>query len=124
VTYHGFVQPKDLAFLFQRMDLFVLPSLYEPWGVVVHEAAFSGLPLLVSDSVGAADDFVVDGMNGWVFSSGDVKAVMACIRMFNQLSGEEKQLMSEKSRILARSVVMETWARSANQILIEKTCAE
>jgi hypothetical protein len=40
--------------------------------------------------------------------------------MFNQLSGEEKQLMSEKSRTLARSVVMETWAISANQILNEK----
>jgi glycosyltransferase involved in cell wall biosynthesis len=124
VTYHGFVQPKDLAFLFQRMDIFVLPSLYEPWGVVVHEAAFSGLPLLVSDAVGAADDFVVEGMNGWVFSSGDVKALMVCIRKFNQLSGEEKQAMSEKSRALARSVVMETWAISAHQILKEKSCAE
>jgi glycosyltransferase involved in cell wall biosynthesis len=124
VTYHGFVQPKDLALLFQKMDLFVLPSLYEPWGVVVHEAAFSGLPLIVSDSVGAGDDFVADGMNGWVFSSGDVKAVMDCIRKFDQLSSEEKLAMSKKSRTLARGVVMGTWTKSANQILNEMSCAE
>jgi glycosyltransferase involved in cell wall biosynthesis len=124
ITYHGFVQPTELALLFQKMDLFVLPSLYEPWGVVVHEAAFAGLPLLVSNAVGSADAFLEDGKNGWVFAQGDLSALILGIMKFSQLSPEQRQAMSHHSKMLARSVVLESWSSAANQILSLPTCAE
>jgi glycosyltransferase involved in cell wall biosynthesis len=124
IIYHGFVQPRDLALLFQKMDLFVLPSLYEPWGVVVHEAAFAGLPLLVSDAVGSADAFLENGRNGWLIPHGDTSAMIEGIDRYAQLSLEQKQAMSNHSKRLARSVVLDSWAQSANQIINDKSCAE
>lgn len=124
VIYHGFVQPKDLAFLFQKMDLFVLPSFYEPWGVVVHEAAFAGLPLLVSDAVGSADAFLENGRNGWLFPQGDLSALIEGINRYDQLSPEQRQAMSQHSKMLARSVVLESWSSVANKIISDRSCAE
>ena len=124
ITYHGFVQPKDLALLFHRMDLFVLPSLYEPWGVVVHEAAFAGLPLLVSDAVGSADAFLENGRNGWLFPQGDLSAMIEGINRYDQLSPEQRQAMSQHSKMLARLVVLESWSSVANKIISDRSCAE
>lgn len=45
-------------------DVFALLSRHEPWGVAVNEAAACGLPLLLSDRVGAASDLLEDGWNG------------------------------------------------------------
>jgi glycosyltransferase involved in cell wall biosynthesis len=45
-------------------DLFALLSRHEPWGVAVNEAAACGLPLVLSDRVGAAFDLLEDGRNG------------------------------------------------------------
>lgn len=117
IAYHGFVQPEELAVIFQKMDLFVLPSMYEPWGVVVHEAAFAGLPLLVSDAVGAADAFVENDKNGWVFDQGDLSAIIHGIRRFSQLPPAIRQSMSDHSKMLARLVVLDSWSLAANKII-------
>ena len=124
ITYHGFVQPKDLAVLFQSMDVFVLPSTYEPWGVVVHEAAFAGLAIMVSDAVGSGDAFVETGKNGWVFSNDDFPKWMEQLRQYQCMTQEEKSAMSKHSIQLAKSVVLDTWALMANQILSLPPCAE
>ena len=51
-------------------DVFALLSRHEPWGVAVNEAAASGLPLLLSDRVGAAADLLRDGENGFLVPVG------------------------------------------------------
>jgi glycosyltransferase involved in cell wall biosynthesis len=51
----------------------VLPSLFEPWGVVVNEFAAAGFPLLLSDKVGSGSLYLKTGENGWLFQSGNVK---------------------------------------------------
>jgi glycosyltransferase involved in cell wall biosynthesis len=61
-------------------DVFALLSLHEPWGVVVNEAAASGLPLVLSDRVGAAADLLRDGENGALVPAGDVTAAAAALR--------------------------------------------
>jgi glycosyltransferase involved in cell wall biosynthesis len=55
-------------------DVFCLLSWFEPWGVVVNEAAACGLPLVLSDRVGAAADLLRDGENGALVPAGDVGA--------------------------------------------------
>src|SRR5262249_17746437 len=57
-----------------------LLSLHEPWGVVVNEAAASGLPLVLSDRVGAAYDLLAEGENGFVVPAGDVAAAASALR--------------------------------------------
>jgi glycosyltransferase involved in cell wall biosynthesis len=49
-------------------DVLVLPSLSEPWGLVVNEAMTCGLPVIVSNRCGCAHDLVHQGENGFVFN--------------------------------------------------------
>lgn len=54
----GFLQADELARLYAHAAAFVLPSISEPWGLVVNEAAATGLPLLVSRRAGCAQTLV------------------------------------------------------------------
>ena len=82
-------------------DVFALLSEREPWAVVVNEAAACGLPLVLSDRVGAAHDLLVDGENGMLVEAGDVDAASEALR---RLAADEKlrRRYAERSRELAR----------------------
>jgi glycosyltransferase involved in cell wall biosynthesis len=75
VRFLGHRQQEELPSLYAAADLFVLPSLDEPWGVVVNEAGATGLPLVTSDRVGAAADLVLPGETGFTFPAGDREAL-------------------------------------------------
>lgn len=66
----GFVQPHELPRLYASHDVFALPSIREPFGVVVLEAMASGLPVVLSRNVGCADDLVTAD-TGLVVAAGD-----------------------------------------------------
>ena len=71
IRFLGFINdPEELAALYAACDILVLPSDFEPWGVVVTEAA-TRLALICSSQVGAAYDLVEDHRNGRMFRSGD-----------------------------------------------------
>lgn len=75
VRFLGFVNQTQLPSVYRAADLLVLPSYYEPFGLVVNEAMLCGLPVLVSDRVGAKFDLVQPGENGFIFPVGDVEAL-------------------------------------------------
>ena len=52
LSWEDFIQPENLEKV-KNAGCFVLPSLKDNWGVVVHEFAAAGLPLIISDGVGA-----------------------------------------------------------------------
>ena len=60
----GDVDWERIVELYAAADVFALLSEREPWAVVVNEAAACGLPLVLSDRVGAAHDLLRDGENG------------------------------------------------------------
>jgi len=82
-------------------DVFALLSAREPWAVVVNEAAACGLPLVLSDRVGAAHDLLRDGENGFLVAAGDVDAASAALR---RLADDEelRRAQGARSRELAR----------------------
>lgn len=96
----GFVQPRELPTLALRARCFVMPSVREPWGVAIHEAAAAGLPIIATDACGAATAFVRDGVNGYVVSPGPGALAAAMLRM-GQRSGTELRAMSQASATLA-----------------------
>jgi glycosyltransferase involved in cell wall biosynthesis len=79
VVFAGFAQPDRVHEAYVAADVLVLPSLDEPWGVVVNEAMVCGLPVVVSDAVGAAHDLVRPGATGWVAPAGDETALAGAL---------------------------------------------
>lgn len=84
IEYAGFQAPEALPEFFRQADIFVLPSRYDGWGVVVNQALGAGLPIICSDAVGAAADLVEQGKNGWIFPSGDVDALYEALKKYVQ----------------------------------------
>lgn len=75
VTLPGFVNQSELGRYFAAADVFVLPSEFETWGLVVNEAMQFGLPAVVSSTVGCHADLIEPGRTGYVFPSGDAAAL-------------------------------------------------
>lgn len=116
ITHLGFVQPSELKGYLAGGGVFVLPSLYEPWGVVVQEFAFGGLPIIVSDAVGAGDKFVNDG-NGIIVRAGSITDLTDSIGRIDNMSSDDLRAMSLRSRSLAADVTTEQWCESIKSFL-------
>lgn len=72
VYFMGFKNQAELPEFYALSDVLVLPSEFEPWGLVVNEAMCFGLPVIVSDKVGAGGDLVKEGINGFVYPWGNI----------------------------------------------------
>jgi len=76
----GFLNQSELPAAYTAADLLVLPSVWhETWGLVVNEAMNFGLPIVVSDKVGCAEDLVRPGWNGFVVPHREVAALAEAI---------------------------------------------
>jgi len=73
VTFVGFLNQGEMPLALASADVVVLPSSYEPWGLIINEAMACGCVPLVSDAVGCAPDLVA-GL-GEIYPAGDVAAL-------------------------------------------------
>jgi len=107
----GFVQPEALPDQFAQSSCLVLPSRSENWGVVIHEAAAAGRPVICSTACGASVSLVRDGFNGFVFEAGDAAGLASALIRMHGASIAERRRMGEASRHLAEQYSPERWAR-------------
>jgi glycosyltransferase involved in cell wall biosynthesis len=98
----GGTTEDELAQRYVDADVFALLSRHEPWGVVVNEAAASGLPLVLSDRVGAAHDLLREGENGFIVPTEDTEAAAAALRRL-AADAALRRRMGERSRELVRA---------------------
>lgn len=88
VDVQGFVQPTELAKKLRQARALVLPSREEHWGLVVHEAALSGMALALTDIIGAAAD-LARPENSVLFRAGDTASIAAGLK--NMMSWSEAE---------------------------------
>ncbi|RJQ48206.1 MAG: glycosyltransferase family 1 protein [Gammaproteobacteria bacterium] len=72
IRFLGFKNQTELPRYYDLCDVFVLPSLQEPWGLVINEVMNAARAVIVSDEVGCWPDLVRPGENGYVFKAGDI----------------------------------------------------
>jgi glycosyltransferase involved in cell wall biosynthesis len=106
ITTFGHVAGQDLVDLYAQVDVLVVPSLYEAWGLVLHEALANGLSVITTDQVGAADDLLDPGVNGYIVPAGSAEGTaeaMARSRSGRQTSGTARSLVLPRRSRGARS---------------------
>lgn len=119
IIMHDFVQPENFQELVSQSGCFVLPSRVEPWGLVLHEFSAAGMPIICSDSCGAAPTFVVSGYNGYTFQSGSVEELKNRMQRIIGKSDDELKLFSSRSHKLGQRIDIETTAANSLSILLE-----
>jgi len=77
IRFLGFKGQSELPAFYDLSDVFVMPSVEEPWGLVLNEAMNAGRAIIASDHVGSAADLVIDGVNGYSYGAGDVPLLTA-----------------------------------------------
>jgi glycosyltransferase involved in cell wall biosynthesis len=101
ITFTGFIDNIDLKNIYKNNDIFILPSISEPWGLVVEEAVYFGLPVIVSDAVGCQFEMVLEPRTGVVFSTHDEKSLISAINRIEidlSLYKDNCQLFDFKNR--------------------------
>ncbi len=97
VALPGFI--GDLRHFFGLLDVFVLASLKEAFGIVLLEAMRSGCPVVASDA-GGIPEIVRDGETGLLFPAGDTDALAAAVGRLL----DDKRLRDELARNAKRTV--------------------
>lgn len=116
IRHMGFVQPAEFAGLLKGGGIFILPSQFEPWGLVVQEFALAGFPLILSRNVGAGDCFLGDD-NGLLLPEVSKDAIVKAITQIDALSERDLTAMSHASRARAEQMSVEDWVGQANAFL-------
>ena len=95
----GNVNPKDLTFWYNQMDLFIFPTkLEESLGLVGLEALSCGIPVISSDS-GGQISYIKNGINGYLFDSENEKDLEEKIKLY--LKSKSKNLFKSNARKMA-----------------------
>ena len=96
VTVSDFVQPHALPDLYAGAGALVLPSREDLWGVVALEACTAGLPVVVSDGCGAADDLATPA-NGFRVKTGDPASLASALSDVAAATSDQRRQWGEKS---------------------------
>jgi glycosyltransferase involved in cell wall biosynthesis len=98
VRFTGFLNQSRIAEAYVAADVFVLPSTWETWGLVVNEAMVCGLPVIASEGVACVGDLVVPAETGAVFPVGDLKRLVESMHGLAN-DPEERRRLGENARV-------------------------
>jgi glycosyltransferase involved in cell wall biosynthesis len=117
VHYLGHLTGEHVWQAYSAADVFVLPSRREPWGLVVNEAMAAGLPVIVTDSVGCADDLVRTGVTGLIVKAGDGASLYSAMLELadnpfgrKRMGEEGKRLISDWTLAEAARIITTAWS--------------
>jgi glycosyltransferase involved in cell wall biosynthesis len=111
----GWLDSEQISKLMSQSGAFLLPSNYEPWGVVVHEACCNGLPLILSTNVGAGSDLLREYYNGISFNATDSMELANALKWVS--CHPEPNVLGRNSFIISKMFSTKMWVTT----LVTKT---
>ena len=78
----GFIQQNEISKYYTLGDVFILPSISEPWGLVVNEAMLCSMPIIVSNRCGCEPELIKEGVNGFSFDPYDTNKLQILMQGF------------------------------------------
>lgn len=119
----GMVDHSQLLALLHRADVAVLPSHYEPFGIVALEAAAAGAPLVTSNA-GGLGEAVIDGVTGLSHPPGDVATLAAAVRVALDSPTAAAQRAEAARERLTSEFAWQTVAAETAQVYVAAKRAE
>jgi peptidoglycan/xylan/chitin deacetylase (PgdA/CDA1 family) len=116
VRFIGAIPYQNRASIFAGRHVFVFPSRWDGWGMVVPEALAAGLPVVSSDRVMSAHEFIRDGENGFIVPAGDSDALAGKMRWFIENTSSCSR-MSRNARESVENYRPESGAKTLVQLL-------
>ena len=105
VIFHGHKSPKELAVFYKNADIFIMPSRYETFGMVLPEAMSFGLPIVAS-SIPTAKQIIKNGINGILYETENPQELAIAITKL--ISDSRLREKIQKNKLLA-SKKKRTW---------------
>jgi len=112
-----FSTQEELVVLTQKVGVFILPSRFDQWGLVVHEFATAGIPLILSENVGAASTFLIENYNGYKFRKNSPDALAKVMYIISGKKDDELLKMGNNSITLSKRINPEIVAASFLSVL-------
>ena len=107
----GFVQPAAMPEVLSQQGVFVLPSRYDPWPLVVVEACSAGLPIIASNACGSTVEVLRQYFNGLLVATGSVSALTEALCWAHEHHSQLPE-MGRRSLQLAEPFSAENWGTS------------
>ena len=101
VKFCGFQQIQHLPAYYAYAGAFVHPTLKDTWGLVVNEAMAAGLPVIVSNRAGCAQDLVKHGTNGFIFEPENVKGLTHLLSTMSAPKTNRAAMSAASEQIIA-----------------------
>jgi 1,2-diacylglycerol 3-alpha-glucosyltransferase len=117
VRFAGLKTTKETIRYYAFAGCFLLPSSREPWGLVVNEAMAAGLPVIVSDRCGCAEDLVESGGNGYLFDPGNPDELTKRMLTVSTASESEIEAMRSRSREIISGYSPQHWAAEVARVV-------
>ena len=94
IHFIGFQNQKRMPVVYRLGDVFVLPSAgpAETWGLAINEAMACGRPVIASSKCGGAIDLIREGLNGYIFESGNKKDLQHKLSLFQKNKEEIREM--------------------------------
>jgi len=100
----------DLCQYYALARTLIVPSIVDPWGLVVNEGMASSLPVIVSKGCGSAKTLVKEGENGWTFEPGDDETLTNLMIRASSLSSDALKEMGRKSQSIVSEWSLDRFA--------------
>lgn len=103
VRFLGFLEEEAALSLLAIADGFALSSIGDAFPLSAIEAAFAGLPLLLSNRVGCHPELLVDGENGYLFDPYNAETITHALQKFIEASDQQRYDMGQQSLEIANN---------------------